>query len=1189
MMKIEKMQISGFKSFSESTEVVFPDGITAVVGPNGCGKSNIGDAINWVLGEQSAKMLRGSSMQDVIFNGSEARKPQGMAEVSLHLAGRTNGDGGERSVITVTRRLFRDGESDYLLNGAKSRLRDIQDMLREQRVGAQTYATIEQGRIDQILNAKPKDRRLIIEEAAGIAGFKHKRRLAELKLEATQANLLRVNDIVVEVARQIGSLKRQAAKARRYGRLREELRLKESIRFGAKARRLDVELASLREAESLARTFESESAARLATVEAEILAERTSLDEAARAARTASDALHQLEIDIDRGEARVATCRERILEADDAGRRLGEDIVGLELRHAAIGEQAAARAADLAAEEAELAAAAARLEDSRKAVAEGSAAREARRERVETLRRGLFESMNRLAELRNRRRSLEDHMVRLAAQRERLQREREAAQAEHVRVSEEAAGWGERADTQNRSVEELRNAVAVAESELSSARTRHAETLEQLAAARERESSTSAALRTMEDIATRFAGVSDGVRLLLSAGRSAGVRTGGVVADFVEASREVEGAAEAYLQGVLPAVVVEDDDDASRAARLIRAEGAGRTMFLSKTKTDGALGGAHGRSPLPDALRGDPRIIGRLKDKLRFRSDDGFVGSCIGDAVLVDSLESALALHRIHPGVDYLAETGEVVYVSGMIAAGGPSTGDHGLLAHNRKTAEAQAQLADAASRASALQAEVDRLRVAVERTEATLAEGRRALETEGQRRNEIEMQLRRTDDESARAGRRLEVLAEELAAVTAETARLAAELDGSLAFLASAEDQHVQAEEALHAEVRALDGDEEALRCRIDDEAAARADTAAREQRVGAASKERARLAETLAEIEHRLSASRGEREAAAARGREAGEVLAATEAELATQWELRRSKAKEAIALEEDLIVRRAQLQEKDTAIVTERATLDAARDRARESELARTRTESDRRFLDDLCMQELGRTADEAAAAAGDEALLSADDIALEAEIVEIKAKVEAVGPVNLMAIDEFQSLEARHAHLSAQQKDLVDAMASLRETIKRINRNSRELFLEAFETIRGHYVETFKVLFNGGRADLVLEDGDDVLECGIEMIAQPPGKRLGSVSLMSGGEKSMAALALLFAIFRYQPSPFCLLDEVDAALDELNVGRFTRMLTEYARHTQFILITHNKRSMEAANLLYGVTMEEAGVSKLVSLRL
>jgi chromosome segregation protein len=298
---------------------------------------------------------------------------------------------------------------------------------------------------------------------------------------------------------------------------------------------------------------------------------------------------------------------------------------------------------------------------------------------------------------------------------------------------------------------------------------------------------------------------------------------------------------------------------------------------------------------------------------------------------------------------------------------------------------------------------------------------------------------------------------------------------------------------------------------------------------------------------------------------------------------------KSNEAAVREADLIERRAALQERDAALAAERTGLDGAREAARECELARTRTESDRHFLDELCLQELGITAEQAAAAAGEDALLSADDRALDTEIADIKAKVEAIGPVNLMAIEEFRSLEERHAHMSAQQKDLVDAMASLRETIKRINRSSRDLFLEAFEIIRGHYVETFKVLFNGGRADLVLEEGDDVLECGIEMIAQPPGKRLGSVSLMSGGEKSMAALALLFAIFRFQPSPFCLLDEVDAALDELNVGRFTRMLSEYAHHTQFILITHNKRSMEAANLLYGVTMEEAGVSKLVSLRL
>ncbi len=1191
MMKIEKMQISGFKSFSESTEVVFPDGITAVVGPNGCGKSNIGDAINWVLGEQSAKSLRGSSMQDVIFNGSEARKPQGMAEVCLHLAARVNGDGGEKKHITITRRLFRDGESDYLLNGAKTRLRDIQDLLREERIGAQTYATIEQGRIDQILNAKPKDRRLIIEEAAGIAGFKHKRRLAELKLEATQANLLRVNDIAVEVERQIGSLKRQAAKARRYGRLREELRAKELVRFAGKARRLDDELRSLREREAAAGIVEAESSARLATLEAEIAASRTSLDEAVSAGRAATEAIHQLEIEIDRGEARIAACRERISEGEDADRRLAEDLLALGARQAATSEQSTARASELAAEEEGYAATAARLEGERRSVVEGSAARDARRERVEALRESLFDSMSRLADRRNRSRSIAESAAREAAQRARLLAEREATSADKARASAELRDLGERTESAKRDLEELRRTVAQTETELAAARVRHAELQAALAAARERETAASSARRTLEDVATRFAGVSDGVRLLLTSGAGAGVRIGGVVADFVEASREIEGAAEVYLQGVLPAVVVEDDADASRAAQMVRREGAGRTMVLRRSAngSDRSRASVSGNGALPETLRGDGRVLGRLKDRLRIRSGDGFVGSLIGNAVLVDSLESALALHRVCPTVDYLAESGEVVYASGLIAAGGGTSGDLGLLAHNRKLSEAAEQLSEAAVRASALESDVERTKREVERLESRWADGRRALEAEGPRGNDLEMQRLRTEDEAGRQDQRLAVLADELTALDAERSALAAELASQSALLADAEVEHARSEEALSAEAAALDEEDAALRSRLDAEAALRAEAAAREERVESARRECGRLAEILAEIASRSSAAQADRAASGERAREAAETLTATEALLLTQWEERRAGTNATAAHEADLSDRRNGLQEREAALLAERGTLDRARDDAREAELARTRAEADRHFLDELCAQELGVSADEAAAAAGDEAIQTADHAALDAEIADIKARVEAIGPVNLMAIEEFRELEERHAHLAAQQKDLVDAMTSLRETIKRINRSSRERFVEAFETVRTHYVETFKVLFNGGRADLVLEENDDVLEAGIEMIAQPPGKRLGHVSLMSGGEKSMAALALLFAIFRYQPSPFCLLDEVDAALDELNVGRFTRMLSEYAHHTQFILITHNKRSMESANLLYGVTMEEAGVSKLVSLKL
>jgi chromosome segregation protein len=1192
MLKIEKMQISGFKSFSDSTEVVFPEGITAVVGPNGCGKSNIGDAINWVLGEQSAKMLRGASMQDVIFNGSEARKALGMAEVSLYLTGPPANGSPERTRIAITRRLFRTGESDYLLNGAKSRLRDIQDLLREERVGAQTYATIEQGRIDQILNAKPKDRRLIIEEAAGIAGFKHKRRLAELKLEATHANLLRVNDIVVEVARQINALKRQAAKARRYGRLREELRAKESVRFGAKARRLDAELDEVRRAAAAVRDEEAATAARLATLDAEVVASRTTLEEAERASRAQTDALHQLDMEIDRHRARVESCREKIAEAADAAGRLDAEGTELEARRAATAEAAGAHALALAGEEAASTAAEERLELARGAVAEGQQAREATRARVEDLRRALFVSMDALAALRNRRQSLEEHGARLAAQRERLERERQIAADAHLKSSVEAASHVEQSLSVKRSVEEIRASVARSEAELHGLRSRHAEASATRAAARERETAAASALRTLEDVATRFAGESDGVRLLLTAGAGAGVRTGGVVADFVEASRDVEGAAEAYLQGLLPAVVVEDDGDASRAAGLIRAQSAGRTIVLCKSQPSGALAvgvPSNGHVPIPEAMRGDPRVLGRLKDRLRLRPGDGFVSSRIGDAVLVDSLDSALALHRDYPHVDYIAPSGEVVYASGVIAAGGRASGDRGLLAHHRKTNEGRAALAEATAQSAAAQALVDALAVELARAEVELAGARRALDAEGRRDQELELLARRTDDERARAERHLELLVQEAEAAAGESARLAEERAAQETTVVAAEAAHLGAERELRDEVTALDAGEVALRARLDEEAAARAEAASLVQRVESARREASRISQTLIEIVARLDGARREAEAAAERGREASALLAATEAALAGQIEERSRLQREAAASEERLVEQRARVQETDIALKALRAELDGIRERGREAELARTRSEADRGFLDELCRQELGMSAAEAAAVAGDESLAEADENRLDAEIAEIRARVDAIGPVNLMAIDEFRSLEERHATLVSQQRDLEDSMASLRESIKRINRSSRERFVEAFDTIRLHYVEIFKVLFGGGRADLVLEEGEDVLECGIEMIAQPPGKRLGHVSLMSGGEKSMAALALLFAIFRYRPSPFCLLDEVDAALDDLNVGRFTRMLAEYAHNTQFILITHNKRSMESAHLLYGVTMEEPGVSKLVSLRL
>ena len=1193
MLRLEKLHITGFKSFGDSAEVVFPDGITAVVGPNGCGKSNIGDAINWVLGEQSARSLRGSSMQDVIFNGTEGRKPVGMAEVSLHLVGTTGIEGEDAKRIVVTRRLYRDGESEYLMNGQRTRLRDIQDLLREERVGAQTYATIEQGRIEAILNAKPKDRRLIIEEAAGIAGFKHKRRLAELKLDATHANLLRVNDILLEVTRQINSLKRQAAKARRYSRLRDELRQNEAVRFTLRARALDAELLGLREREGRAREEEAAAAARLGATEAALVDGRLALEDAERRARTAGEALHLLDIEIDRKESRARACRERIVVSEETERRLGGELEAMHQRRAELDAERNALEAAAGLADEELRAEEERLDALQREATEAERAVIDRRSAVETLRRRLFEASNALSDQRNRRRSIAEAVDRTRQQAARLAAERAAATSELDSRGSEAEVLGRQAEAHHRGVEELQQALASSETALRDLRAALRRDDEELATARQQEKSHAARLHTLEDVATRFAGVSDGVRTVLTRAREAGVRTLGVVADFVEAVPEFETAAEAYLQGLLPAVVVGDDGDAERAARLVRESGAGRTLLLSSIQPAGALAvgvPANGHAPLPDHLLGDPRILGRLKDRITIRSGDGFVRERIGDAVLVDSLEAALDLHRRHPLADYLTPTGEVVYASGLVAAGGLAGASQGLLAHNRKTQDERHALDAAASRAASLQQRVDATRGEEHRLDVEVASRRVDLETAQRARADLDLRVQRTEDDRVRAMRRVQVLAEELGNLDGDASRMEHELVTADGLVAAAETGFAELETALGADVATLDRLLEALRAAGENAAGARADVGARRQRQADARREIERLAGAIGDVESRIGQAAAERDSARGRSLESQETLRTTEAELGVDVERRQENARLLAAMESDNEASRTVLQERESSVRQARLDLDGRRDAARDAELARARSESDRGHLDDLCTQELGVAAAEAAALAGEAlaALEALEPGALEAGIVELKAKIEQIGPVNLMAIEEFQGLEERFTFLSGQKKDLEDSIESLKESIRRINRQSREKFLEVFEAVRSSYQEIFRVLFNGGRADLVLEESEDVLEAGIEMIAQPPGKKLGSVMLMSGGEKSMSALALLFAIFRIQPSPFCLLDEVDAALDELNVTRFTRMLKEYAQHTQFILITHNKRSMEAANLLYGVTMEEPGVSRLVSMR-
>jgi chromosome segregation protein len=1070
--------------------------------------------------------------------------------------------------------------------------------LRKAHVGAKTYATIEQGQIDQILNAKPRDRRMIIEDAAGISGFKHKRRLAELKLQATEANLLRVNDIVSEVRRQINSLKRQAAKARRYQRLREQLRSKKRLKFAHQARAMDEHVAAVTQSEVSAREKESEVAARLASVEAELTAERQSLEEADNEFRETARRFHQLEAEVDRKNERIQNCRERLGEAQETARRLTAELQSL-------GERREAAKAEL-----ELLDDRARADgdelDRRRAMAEarqrevdaGGSKLDGLRVGLDGLRRDLFDSMNLAADRRNHRRSLDEARERAEAQRVRLDDELETVGLEDLRLAEGETELSVEISAARTEVDRLRAQTEAAEHDLRTARATAAEDAERLASAREREKSVAARLRTLEDIATRFAGVSDGVRMLLTSGPSSGVRSLGVLADFVEAGPQLEGAAEVYLQSILPAVVLEDDSDAVRAAVLLREQGAGRTALISRTQPAGAPAvgiSSNGHPTVPEEFRGDPRVLGRLRDHLELKtSANGFVEDRIGDAIVVDNLETALALHRRHPQADYLTPAGDVVYASGVVAAGGAgNAAEHGLLAHTRKTRDARAQLAEAAAEAAGLLERVASRRAEIENLEERPTEWRRALDDAQHRVVEKEVRARQIEDERQRGRRRVEILSEEREGLAVETERLSGELHEAGLQVEEAERAHLGVENRLKESTAEMDAADHGLRALVEQVASIREDLAARRQRHESLATQRQGLCSSLDDMKARIEQARAEARQCEDRSREAAELKSVTEQELADELVLRETRGAEIAQRERAMGERRQRLAEGDDSVRSIRTELEERRQATVAAEVERARAEADRRHVDDLCGQELGITAGEAAAQNEDATQPSGgeplDVEALDSEIAAILTRIEAIGPVNMTAIEEFSGLEERHQFLTTQRQDLLQSMDSLRETIRRINRSSRERFNEAFEAIRRNYQEIFTALFNGGRADLRLEEGEDVLECGIEIMAQPPGKRLGNVLLMSGGEKAMSAIALLFAIFRYQPSPFCLLDEVDAALDDVNVGRFARMLEEYAKDNQFIIITHNKLSMESADLLYGVTMEEPGVSKLVSLQL
>ena len=1246
LLKLDRMEILGFKSFYGRTRFEFPDGITAVVGPNGCGKSNIGDAISWVLGEQKASSLRSDRMEDVIFNGSQKRRPLGMAEVSLHFrnlayaagnGGNGNGhdaavtaavivetqdgaaapvaipiiEGGDTVIeasdgtgtvsgesvshprflaleeipeeVVVTRRLYRSGESEYSLNGERCRLKDIQDLLARTDVGSRLYSTIEQGKIDQILTAKPKDRRALFEEAAGILGYKTKRRQAEAKLEATRANLLRIADITAEVDKQIQSLKRQAAKARRYQRLMEELRGKRLLAVHRRLRLLDEDRQTTAATQEDLRIREAAAAADLARQEADLETLRLRLDQEEEAARQRRERIHALDLDLDRmterlraGETQSDDLRARVAEAEQEIAALAARVLEQEGRRAALESGIEAAAARMAAAQEGIAALDADLRVKIAAV-EAALQREAgARAAWEDMVRRASEDAQQRAALEAQQHAHAEAIERIAAEDRALRADR--ASIETLLAEEDAAA----ALAVDR-LEALRGDDRILQSKIDAAAGRVEEAASRAEDLRARAAALAERFATLEGIVRRHADAPAGLAAVLDG--AAGFRPLGIVGERLEIAAGLERAAEAALAGLAEAVLVRDLQEAGRGVEHLRAHAGGRSAFVADQGANGWDGGADAPQ-LPETLAAAPGVRGRLIDAVRGGVPPA-VGTALAQAVLADSLDQAVTLSVSWPEWIFVTPAGDRVEGRGVVVGGDARALDSGLLLRRADLQEVEREIAATAESRTRADTEITAARQEADAARARLAAVEESIRGEERAQFERDLNRGRRRADRGRIDLRLPVVEAERARLDRARAAAGEALEAIVGRAGEADSVRLGAEEAMRlaaAEVAARRVEADRTQAGTADAKAAAAGLVERSEALG---RERQALEEMIGETRAAAQKRTAARDEFAARIAALAEEAALLARHQEESRMLRAAATAEDEAAHAGLAYDRSLLHARDPGVREGRAAHEALRGRLQERDLHLARVEAQIEGLETTCREDLETTV----AALRLVPPPPADERPMEdqeKELEDLKTELQTMGAVNLMAIEQHAELEERFNVLDGQKQDLEESIDQLQETIRKINRQSKERFLTAFEAIQGHFQATFATLFGGGVAELRLqEDEGDVLEAGVEIAAQPPGKKLQKIALLSGGEKALTAAALLFSVFRYRPSPFCVLDEVDAPLDEANVDRFTRLLQELRTDTQFILITHNRKSMEAADLLYGVTMEEPGISKVLPL--
>lgn len=1204
-MRLRKLEILGFKTFPEKTILHIQPGITCIVGPNGCGKSNIVDALLWVMGEQSTKTLRGEKMEDVIFFGSDSRKSIGMSEVTItigDLHGELTSQYSEYSEIEVTRRLFRSGESEYLINKVQCRLKDIRDILIDAGVGFKGHTVIEQGRVERILTSTPEDRRAIIEDTAGIMKYKFRKTEALRKLESTQHNLLRVRDIISEVKRQINSLDRQVRKAREYQELAARIKEQELLLTAVKYTALDNELKALLLKEETVRVAEIKNLSDLAGIEAESEETKSLLLGDDRKLNELRATLFNLDKEISECENKLILLENQITHQREDDKRLHKEITELKDDIITLKASLESLSSERQGLEEILSMGESGIEEAEKRYELASHEFSSIQERLESARSRVFGTVGKVTEVKNKQNYIQSRIFEINRRKERITGEKEensntiTMTLERVRSQEDIerqlkAGLVEKTESKLLMSEQH----AVTENSITAL-------IDKLNNRRELLHRSEARFHSLEEMEKNLVGYQEGVRtIILSKSKEGTSFQGiqGIVADFFDVKigegRSGDGAfpdektAEMVIESVLgdrlQNIVVDGHEHAEAAIAYLKTNSAGRTTFIpAKPRINSNEISTNTR---PRITATDNGIIGPALAFVDYKEEHKpLVEHLLSDVVVVDNLKTAVTLWSEGNNYTFVSLDGEIVEPSGRITGGTSNGKSPGLIQKRKELKTLQNEVLRLKQETAELEGELENLKQDKGNLQQEIFELNDLIRKDEIAIVNIEKDIHVLKDEEKKVQLRLETLLLEENEINSEIVSLSSDLNKYETEIQGLVTEQTAGEQ----EIQELIEVQKAARIRWEE---AQREITYKKLEITTSRERRDAISMRIKETERRVEIAVRSIDEKGLYLNTIGQKIdsynsekSEIESAITILWQKKDTLSKEIVHMEQERAFKEESLNISETSIKEKRNIINELKQALNQCEVQKTEIRLQMSHLCETIFNNYQLVLEDEVKQLNTEGINTEE---MTGALTALKERVNKMGPINMASIEEYQELNQRYEFLTTQEADLTQACETLHETISKINKTTKEMFLTTFNIINEKFQVLFQMFFQGGSSRLVLTDESNVLDSGIEIFAQPPGKKVSQLALLSGGEKALTALSLIFATFLARPTPFCVLDEIDAPLDEGNTERFINTLRDMTAFSQFIVITHNKRTMEAGDTLYGITMEEPGVSRVVSVNL